>query len=115
MFKDNLKTLRKKKGITQEELAASQLLDSQMDTEEQPDAIAEQLSRIAEQLAVRNQRTKKIWKTVAIIVGVIVAAYMLLIVLGGVLFAPYKTFTTTEDSQSVEEWIDEEQCLDISD
>ena len=79
MFQDNLKALRKKKGITQEELAArlnvvrqtvskwekglsvpdselliklaeilevpvSRLLGSKIEAEEQPDALAEQLS-----------------------------------------------------------------------
>lgn len=85
MFQDNLKALRKKKGITQEELAArlnvvrqtvskwekglsvpdselliklaeilevpvSRLLGSKIEEEEQPDDLAEQLSRINERL-----------------------------------------------------------------
>lgn len=94
MFQDNLKALRKKKGITQEELAArlnvvrqtvskwekglsvpdaelliklaeilevpvSRLLGSKIEAEEQPDALAEQLSRINEQLAIKKQAGKK--------------------------------------------------------
>ena len=94
MFQDNLKALRKKKGITQEELAArlnvvkqtvskwekglsvpdselliklaeilevpvSRLLGSKIEAEEQPDALAEQLSRINEQLAIKNRRAKE--------------------------------------------------------
>lgn len=94
MFQDNLKVLRKKKGITQEELAArlnvvrqtvskwekglsvpdaelliklaeilevpvSRLLGSKIEAEEQPDALAEQLSRINEQLAIKKQAGKK--------------------------------------------------------
>lgn len=94
MFQDNLKALRKKKGITQEELAArlnvvrqtvskwekglsvpdselliklaeilevpvSRLPGSKIEAEEQPDALAEQLSRINEQLAIKNRRAKK--------------------------------------------------------
>lgn len=89
MFQDNLKALRKEKGITQEELAArlnvvrqtvskwekglsvpdsdlliklaeildvpvSRLLGSKIETEAKPDVLAEQLSRINEQLAVKK-------------------------------------------------------------
>ena len=95
MLQDNLKALRKKKGVTQEELAArlnvvrqtvskwekglsvpdaellirlaealetpvSQLLGSKIEAEEQPDALAEQLSRINEQLAIKNRRAKRV-------------------------------------------------------
>ncbi len=108
MFQDNLKALRKKKGFTQEELAArlnvvrqtvskwekglsvpdselliklaeilevplSQLLGSKIEAEEQPDALAEQLSRINEQLAIKNRRAKRVWKAIAFIVGGIIA------------------------------------------
>lgn len=97
MFQDNLKALHKKKGFTQEELAArlnvvrqtvskwekglsvpdselliklaeilevplSQLLGSKIEAEEQPDTLAEQLSRINEQLAIKNRRAKRVWK-----------------------------------------------------
>ena len=89
MFQNNLKALRKEKGITQEELAArlnvvrqtvskwekglsvpdsdlliklaeildvpvSRLLGSKIEAETKPDALAEQLSRINEQLAVQQ-------------------------------------------------------------
>lgn len=99
MFQDNLKALRKRKGITQEELATrlnvvrqtvskwekglsvpdselliklaeilevpvSRLLGSKIETAEQPDALAEQLSRINEQLAIKNRRAKRVWKAI---------------------------------------------------
>lgn len=104
MFQDNLRTLRKSKGITQEELAArlnvvrqtiskwekglsvpdaemlmklaavfevpvSQLLGSHIEPETQPDALAEQLSRINEQLVIKNRRSKRIWTIVAVVVA----------------------------------------------
>ena len=100
MFQDNLKALRKRKGITQEELATrlnvvrqtvskwetglsvpdselliklaeilevpvSRLLGSKIEAEEQPDALAEQLSRINEQLAIKNRRAKRVWKAIS--------------------------------------------------
>lgn len=104
MFAENLKTLRKNKGITQEELAArlnivrqtvskwekgqsvpdaemlvkladifevpvSQLLGSRIEPDAQPDALAEQLARINEQLVIKNRRAKRIWTTIAVIVA----------------------------------------------
>ena len=102
MFQDNLKALRKKNGITQEELAArlnvvrqtvskwekglsvpdselliklaeilevpvSRLLGSKIEAEEQSDALSEQLSRINEQLAIKNRRAKRVWKAIVFI------------------------------------------------
>ena len=102
MFQNNLKALRKRKDITQEELATrlnvvrqtvskwekglsvpdsellirlaeilevpvSRLLGSKIEEEEQPDALAEQLSRINEQLAIKNRRAKRVWKALAFI------------------------------------------------
>lgn len=104
MFSENLKTLRKNKGITQEELAVrlnvvrqtvskwekgqsvpdaemlvklaeifevpvSQLLGTRIEPDAQPDALAEQLARINEQLVIKNRRSKRIWTAIAVIVA----------------------------------------------
>ena len=104
MFGENLKTLRKNKGFTQEELAArlnvvrqtvskwekgqsvpdsemlvrlaeifevpvSQLLGGPIEPDAQPDALAEQLARINEQLVIKNRRAKRIWTVIAVIVA----------------------------------------------
>lgn len=138
MFQDNLKALRKRKGITQEELATrlnvvrqtvskwekglsvpdselliklaeilevpvSRLLGSKIETAEQPDALAEQLSRINEQLAIKNRRAKRVWKAIAFIVGGIIAVYVLVLILATVLtFFPDSSGTTTDSSQFTE-------------
>ena len=143
MFQDNLKALRKKKGITQEELAArlnlvrqtvskwekglsvpdselliklagilevpvSRLLGSKIEAEEQPDALAEQLSRINEQLAIKNRRAKKVWKAIAFIVGGIIAVYVLILILATVFtFSPNRS-DTTDSSQSIESIVEKE-------
>ena len=135
MFQDNLKALRKRKGITQEELATrlnvvrqtvskwekglsvpdselliklaeilevpvSRLLGSKIETAEQPDALAEQLSRINEQLAIKNRRAKRVWKAIAFIVGGIIAVYRLILILATVFtFSPDSSGTTTDSSQ----------------
>jgi putative transcriptional regulator len=107
MFGENLKTLRKQKGFSQEELAArlhvvrqtiskweknlsvpdadtliriaeilevsvSELLGTKIENGNVTSDVAEQLSRINEQLAIKNRRSRRIWKVVAIILAVIV-------------------------------------------
>lgn len=115
MFINNLKTLRKAKGFTQEELAirlhvvrqtvskwekglsvpdaellirladvletpVSTLLGDSLEDEKDTDAVALQLSRINEQLAIKNRRARRVWKTVGIIFIAFVALNILLIV-----------------------------------
>lgn len=109
MFSENLKTLRKQKGFSQEELASrlhvvrqtiskweknlsvpdadtlirlaeilgvsvSELLGSKIETENEngnvTNDVAKQLSRINEQLAIKNRRSRRIWKAIAIILVV---------------------------------------------
>jgi len=107
MFGENLKTLRKQKGFSQEELATrlhvvrqtiskweknlsvpdadtlirlaevlevsvSELLGAKIENENAASDVAEQLSRINEQLAIKNRRPRRIWKIVAIILAAIV-------------------------------------------
>ena len=115
MFTENLKTLRKAKGLSQEELAirlnvvrqtvskwekglsvpdadlliriadifevsVSKLLGETIESERDVNAVAEQLERINEQLAIKNRRSRLIWRTVAIIAAAIVTINILLIV-----------------------------------
>ena len=107
MFGENLKTLRKQKGFSQEELATrlhvvrqtiskweknlsvpdadtlirlaeilevsvSELLGAKIENENPASDVAEQLSRINEQLAIKNRRSRRIWKIVAIILAAII-------------------------------------------
>ena len=55
------------------EVSVAQLLGGEAETatEEKPDAMIEQLSRINEQLAIKNRRAKRLWKIVAWILGAI--------------------------------------------
>ena len=112
MFAENLKTLRKAKGLSQEELAirlnvvrqtiskwekglsvpdadlliqiaevlevsVTELLGAKIENEQEFNAVAEQLSRINEQLAIRNRRARRIWKGVVIVL----AAFVLITVI----------------------------------
>ena len=107
MFGENLKTLRKQKGFSQEELAArlhvvrqtvskwekglsvpdadalirlaevlevsvSELLGAKIENKIAAAVVAEQLSRINEQLAIRNRRSRRIWKAIAILATIVV-------------------------------------------
>ena len=83
---------------------------SEIDMEEQPDVIAGQLSRINEQLVIKNRRARKIWKAIAIVVGLGFAVYILLVVLAGLLFCvpQYSYSVTGEVSESIVEGTEEE-------
>ena len=101
MFCDNLKTIRKLKGMTQEELAIKtnvvrqtvskwekglsvpdvemtariadalgvsigELLGAEIRIDESDrNQVANQLGKIVEQMAIRNRRSRKIWRTIA--------------------------------------------------
>ncbi len=60
----------------------SVLLGGTITEETDKDAVAEQLAKISEQLAIKNRRSKAIWKTI----GMIVLAIMLLNILAVTLF-----------------------------
>ncbi|CVI66982.1 HTH-type transcriptional regulator ImmR [Clostridiales bacterium CHKCI001] len=130
MFNENLKTMRKAKGYTQEELAiklnvvrqtvskwekglsvpdadvlskiaevldtkVSVLLGGTITDEVDKDAVAEQLAKISEQLAIKNRRSKKIWKVVGIILLVIVLFNILLAIFGMSVFESFSTDSST--------------------
>ena len=142
MIAENLKTLRKNKSITQEELAArlnivrqtvskwekgqsvpdaemlvklaevfevpvSQLLGSRIEPDAQPDAVAEQLARINEQLVIKNQRSKQVWKTIGIIAACAIVANILFVGLMMLFsYTAYDSFGTTTVTQAAEQIID---------
>lgn len=142
MFGENLKALRKNKGITQEELAArlnivrqtiskwekgqsvpdaemlvklaevfevpvSHLLGSRIESDARPDALAEQLARINEQLVIKNQRSKRIWKTIGIIAACVIIANILFVGLMLLFsYSAYESYGTTTVTQAAEQVID---------
>ena len=141
MLNENIKALRKTKGLTQDELAirlnvvrqtvskwekglsvpdaemlqriaevfevnVSQLLGAPINQNENIDVIAEQLSRINEQLIVKNNRSRKIWKTIGIILAIIIAGQLLLVALGITAYKSYEVGTDTYE-EYVEEFVDD--------
>lgn len=141
MLNENIKALRKTKGLTQDELAirlnvvrqtvskwekglsvpdaemlqriaevfevnVSQLLGAPINQNENIDVIAEQLSRINEQLVVKNNRSRKIWKTIGIILAIIIAGQLLLVALSITAYKSYEVGTDTYE-EYVEESVDD--------
>lgn len=73
------------------EVSVSQLLGREEEPEKDRNEVAEQLSRINEQLAIRNRRSKRIW----VIVGLVLTGWILVNVIAMVLsYAAYNTTTT---------------------
>lgn len=126
MLGDNIRQLRKNKGLTQEELAirlnvvrqtlskwekglsvpdaemlqkiaeilqvdVKQLLGENVEAKPEPNEIVEQLTRINEQMAVRNQRSHRIWKTIGVVLLAVLLINVLLILFGSTVFTQIKT------------------------
>lgn len=67
------------------EVYVSELLGTKIENENVASDVAEQLSRINEQLAIKNRRSRRIWKMVAIILAVIVLVNIFIAVFFSVL------------------------------
>ena len=137
MFAENLKTLRKAKGLSQEELAirlnvvrqtiskwekglsvpdadllirlavildipVSELLGAKIENEAEISAVAEQLSRINEQLAIKNRRSRRIWQTVAIVFCAFIIINALLTVFGIISYTTLKFEQNAVEVQAIE-------------
>lgn len=138
MFHENLKTMRKAKGYTQEELAiklnvvrqtvskwekglsvpdadvlckiadvldtdVSTLLGAAIIAETDKNAVAQQLAKINEQLAIKNRRSKTVWKVIVVILGIIVIFYILAIVVFSVISSKDITDSHSENVIEIEE------------
>lgn len=130
MLAENLKALRKARGLSQEELAArlhvvrqtvskwekgrsvpdaellvrlaeeldttpAALLGPEVPPEAEDGGTAEQLGRIAEQLAIKNRRSRRIWRIVAGVLIAFAAVNLLLILLN---FAAFRSITTEAEA-----------------
>lgn len=138
MIHENLKTMRKAKGYTQEELAIklnvvrqtvskwekglsvpdadvlckiADVLDTDVSTllgeaiiaEIDKNAVAQQLAKINEQLAMKNRRSKTVWKVIVVILCIIVIFYILAIVVFSVIAPKVITDSHSENVIEIEE------------
>ena len=77
------------------EVDVKQLLGARLDWEQNSNEVVEQLSRINEQLAIKNRRSRRIWRIVAIVLIAWVVLCILSIAGDMVLNSvAYKSFTT---------------------
>ena len=86
------------------EVQTSQLLGVKADSDAQ--TTEEKQNAYAEQMAVKNRQSKRIWKTIGIAFAVIIAVCIILIVMNIAFFSVYPT---TEDVRTHEETIMLEQ------
>lgn len=88
------------------EVDVSQLLGSPINQYENIDVIAEQLSRINEQMVIKNNRTRKIWKVIGIITAILIVIQLLLVALSITAYKNYEVGTDTYE-EYVEEITDD--------
>lgn len=84
------------------EVEVRQLLGSAVDMEKGNSEVAEQLARINEQLAIKNRRARRIWKTIGIILLVLLIFNILAIVAN---FAAFESLSTEMEVQEASEVI----------
>lgn len=89
------------------ETDVSQLLGSSIEETSNTDLVAEQLSRINEQLVIKNRRTRRICKTIGVVILVVIIVQMILVILGAVAFDNLKFNSDVQVEEYSEEFIDE--------
>ena len=89
------------------ETDVSHLLGNPIEENSNVDIVAEQLARINEQLVIKNRRSRKLWKTIGIVLLIIIIVQLLLVILGVVGFDNYKVNTDTYIEEYNEEIIEE--------
>ena len=77
------------------DLTVNELLGGEIKQDEDRDKIVEQLVRINEQLVIRNRRSRRIIKTIIIIIAVIALLWL------GILFAGVAVYSVEKSSDTV--------------
>ncbi len=90
------------------DVEVSQLLGAKIEKEENKNEIAEQLSRINEQLVIKNRRTKKIVTAICVILLLPLIIYIIMIILANFFYANEKETSSYEIDDTVIEYYDEE-------
>ncbi|MBQ8411411.1 MAG: helix-turn-helix transcriptional regulator [Ruminiclostridium sp.] len=90
------------------ETDVSKLLGSTIETKENTDEIAEQLSRINEQLVIKNKRSRRIWKIIGISLLSILVINIILAICGAIAFNSLTFSEETVVEEGMVEYIEEE-------
>lgn len=80
----------------------STLLGEEIVEETDKSAVAQQLAKINEQLAIKNRRSKMVWKAIGIILFIIVILYVLAIVVFSVIASENITDSHSENMVEIE-------------
>ena len=80
----------------------STLLGEEIVEETDKSAVAQQLAKINEQLAIKNRRSKMVWKAIGIILFIIVIFYVLAIVVFSVIASENITDSHSENMVEIE-------------
>ena len=84
------------------EVSVSQLLGEEREMEHRNE-IAEQLSRINEQLAIKNRRTKRLWSIIGAVLGLWILVHTVGAVLSVVSFRNVTELTVSEAAEVLED------------
>ena len=90
------------------ETDVSKILGSTIETKENTDEIAEQLSRINEQLVIKNKRSRRIWKIIGISLLSILVINIILAICGAIAFNSLTFSEETVVEEGMVEYIEEE-------
>ena len=90
------------------DVEVSQLLGAKIEKEENKNEIAEQLSRINEQLVIKNRRTKKIVTAICVILLLPLIIFIIMIILSNFFYANVEETGSYEIDDTVIEYYDEE-------
>ena len=90
------------------DVEVSQLLGANIETEASKNEIAEQLSRINEQLVIKNRRTKKIVTAICVILMLPLIIFIIMIILANFFYANVEETGSYEIDDKVIEYYDEE-------
>ena len=95
------------------EVDVSQLLGAELSKEDNKNEVAEQLARINEQMAIKNCRSSRIWKTIGITLKtigitllVLIILYVVVVISAFVSFNGEKSSSVQEEEVVIEEQID---------
>lgn len=83
------------------EVDVSQLLGFTIAQDANFDVVAEQLSRINEQLIIKNRRARRIWRTIGIVLLVVCVINLILVIVSIKGFDEYK-YTETYTEETIE-------------
>ena len=85
------------------EVSVAELLGGNIPNSEDTNELAEQLSRINEQLAIKNRRSRRIWKVVFGIIAAFVVLNILFVIIGVISNNSYREHTRVEQLPISEE------------